>query len=165
MITNIEELKSEILRRRIARKEDLMGCDDRDLESIEQRYGKLPLAYKQIMRLRGGGAEKNLSVYGDDFILARAISLNKWTDSHPIVKISKKRIDKEYSKFAGILIDVFYHHLLAKNWEIYSKNQNRQEAIVFCITDFLCKILASSIQSYGNCASHSRFCMSRNRTP
>jgi acyl carrier protein phosphodiesterase len=37
-----------------------------------------------------------------------------------IVKISKKRIDKEYSKFAGILIDIFYDHLLAKNWAIYS---------------------------------------------
>jgi acyl carrier protein phosphodiesterase len=28
--------------------------------------------------------------------------------------------DIEYSKFAGILIDVFYDHLLAKNWAIYS---------------------------------------------
>jgi hypothetical protein len=82
MITNVEELKSEILRRRIAREEDLIGCEDRDLESIERKYGKLPLSYKQIMRLWGGGAEKVLSVYGDDFILARAISLNKWMEGN-----------------------------------------------------------------------------------
>jgi hypothetical protein len=82
MIANIEELKSEILRRGIAREEDLIGCEDRELESIEQRYGKLPLAYKQIMRFWGGGAEKVLSIYGDDFILARAISLNKWMEGN-----------------------------------------------------------------------------------
>jgi acyl carrier protein phosphodiesterase len=52
--------------------------------------------------------------------VSRHYAIDKFTDSHPIVKISKKRIDKEYSKFAGILIDVFYDHLLAKNWVIYS---------------------------------------------
>jgi hypothetical protein len=82
MIINIDELKSEILRRGIAREEDLIGCEDRELESIEQKYGKLPLAYKQIMRLWGGGSENFLSVYGDDFILARAISLNKWMEEN-----------------------------------------------------------------------------------
>jgi acyl carrier protein phosphodiesterase len=52
--------------------------------------------------------------------VSRHYAIDKFTDNHPIVKISKKRIDKEYGKFAGILIDVFYDHLLAKNWEIYS---------------------------------------------
>jgi hypothetical protein len=55
MITNIDELKSEILRREIAKEEDLIGCEDRELESIEQQYGTLPLAYKQIMKLLGFG--------------------------------------------------------------------------------------------------------------
>ena len=54
MITNINELKSEILRRGIAREGDLIGCDDREWESIEQQYGTLPLAYKQIMQLLDG---------------------------------------------------------------------------------------------------------------
>jgi acyl carrier protein phosphodiesterase len=47
-------------------------------------------------------------------------TIDKFTDSHPIIRISKQRIDKEYSKFAGILIDVFYDHLLVKSWELYS---------------------------------------------
>jgi acyl carrier protein phosphodiesterase len=51
----------------------------------------------------------------------RGFANDKFTDSHPIVKISKQRIDREYSKFAGILIDVFYDHLLAKNWVLYSE--------------------------------------------
>ena len=66
--------------------------------------------------------------------VSRHYAIDKFTDSHPIVKISKKRIDKEYSKFAGILIDVFYDHLLAKNWAMYS------DAI---FTDFTTEIYAS----------------------
>jgi acyl carrier protein phosphodiesterase len=64
----------------------------------------------------------------------RHYAIDKFTDSHPIVKISKHRIDRDYSKFAGILIDVFYDHLLVKNWESYSSN-------VFC--DFTADIYDS----------------------
>ncbi|WP_373543058.1 hypothetical protein [Chamaesiphon sp.] len=73
MITNIDELKSEILRRGIAREEDLIGCEDRELESIEYQYGTLPLAYKQIMKLLGGRNRKWLYISEyEDFDLARA---------------------------------------------------------------------------------------------
>jgi acyl carrier protein phosphodiesterase len=71
-----------------------------------------------------GDLVKGKDLDGLNYNLRRGVSrhyaIDKFTDSHPIVKISKKRIDKEYSKFAGILIDVFYDHLLAKNWAIYS---------------------------------------------
>lgn len=50
----------------------------------------------------------------------RHYAIDKFTDSHLIIKTSKHRIDREYSKFAGILIDVFYDHFLAKNWNTYS---------------------------------------------
>ena len=52
--------------------------------------------------------------------------------------LPRKITDKEYSKFAGILIDVFYDHLLAKNWCIYSN-------ITF--TDFTAEI-SESFQKY-----------------
>jgi acyl carrier protein phosphodiesterase len=52
--------------------------------------------------------------------VARHYAIDRFTDSHAVVKTSKQRIDKEYSKFAGILIDVFYDHFLAKNWSLYS---------------------------------------------
>ncbi len=42
-----------------------------------------------------------------------------FTDKHPIVKRSKQRIDSEYRRFAGILIDVFYDGILANNWQDY----------------------------------------------
>ncbi|MDJ0747041.1 MAG: ACP phosphodiesterase [Xenococcaceae cyanobacterium MO_167.B27] len=43
-----------------------------------------------------------------------------FTDCHPIVRNSKQRIDNQYRRFSGILIDVFYDHILAKNWHDYS---------------------------------------------
>lgn len=34
-----------------------------------------------------------------------------------VVKISRERIDSRFSYFRGILIDVFYDHFLASNWQ------------------------------------------------
>ena len=47
-------------------------------------------------------------------------AIDIFTDKHPIVKCSKQRIDSEYRRFAGILIDVFYDYILASNWQDYS---------------------------------------------
>lgn len=46
--------------------------------------------------------------------------IDAFTDSHAIVYRSKQRISSVYRRFAGILIDGFYDHFLAKNWHIYS---------------------------------------------
>jgi acyl carrier protein phosphodiesterase len=45
-----------------------------------------------------------------------------YTDSHPIFCHSKNLIDRQRSRFAGILIDVFYDHFLANNWHRYSES-------------------------------------------
>ncbi len=47
-------------------------------------------------------------------------TIDAFTDSHTIVHRSKQRISSTYRRFAGILIDGFYDHFLAKNWHIYS---------------------------------------------
>jgi acyl carrier protein phosphodiesterase len=46
--------------------------------------------------------------------------VDAFTDSHACVQRSKQRINSEYRRFAGIFVDVFYDHFLAKNWTIYS---------------------------------------------
>jgi acyl carrier protein phosphodiesterase len=51
----------------------------------------------------------------------RHYAIDKFTDSHAIVKNSKRRVGKEYSRFSGILIDIFYDHFLARNWQLYSE--------------------------------------------
>ena len=47
-------------------------------------------------------------------------AIDIFTDKHPVVKHSKQKINSEYRRFAGILIDVFYDYILANNWEAYS---------------------------------------------
>ncbi len=43
-----------------------------------------------------------------------------YTDSHPVFRESKRLISPVNRRYAGILIDVFYDHFLAKNWLDYS---------------------------------------------
>ncbi len=52
-------------------------------------------------------------------LLHRAI--DTFTDAHPIVRKSTKRLHKNYSHYSGVIVDIFYDHFLAKNWEQYSK--------------------------------------------
>jgi len=43
-----------------------------------------------------------------------------FTDNHDLVKQSKRRLDKKYGHYKGVIIDIFYDHFLAKNWNSYS---------------------------------------------
>ena len=52
-------------------------------------------------------------------LLHRAIDF--YTDTHPIVKKSKRRLHQRYKHYKGIIIDIFYDHFLAKNWHQYSE--------------------------------------------
>jgi acyl carrier protein phosphodiesterase len=47
-------------------------------------------------------------------------SIDYYTDNHPIVKQSKNRFNEKYHKYSGILIDVYYDHFLAREWENFS---------------------------------------------
>lgn len=51
-------------------------------------------------------------------LLHRAI--DTFTDAHPIFRQSTKRLHKNYSHYAGVIVDIFYDHFLAKNWHNYS---------------------------------------------
>lgn len=46
--------------------------------------------------------------------------LDTFTDSHPDFLRSRKRISTANRRLAGVLIDIFYDHFLAKNWNDYS---------------------------------------------
>lgn len=51
-------------------------------------------------------------------LLHRAI--DSYTDTHPIVRKSAKRLRKKYGHYAGVIVDILYDHFLAKNWTNYS---------------------------------------------
>ena len=46
--------------------------------------------------------------------------IDTYTDSHPIPKISSKRLHKNYSHYSRVIVDIYYDHFLAKNWKHYS---------------------------------------------
>jgi acyl carrier protein phosphodiesterase len=46
--------------------------------------------------------------------------IDGFTDSHPVVRGSIARISAEYTWFSGIIIDIYYDHVLARDWGRYS---------------------------------------------
>ena len=60
--------------------------------------------------------------YSEGVIKGMALhrEIDFFTDTHPIVKQSIDRLQPKYHKFSGIVIDMFYDHVLAKNFHQYS---------------------------------------------
>lgn len=52
--------------------------------------------------------------------MTQAIALHRkidgYTDSHPVVRESWNRVSKGRRRFAGVMVDIFYDHYLAKYW-------------------------------------------------
>ncbi len=46
-------------------------------------------------------------------------AIDEFTDSHPIVTVSKNRLRPKYRHYSGVIVDVFYDHFLARNWNTY----------------------------------------------
>lgn len=68
--------------------------------------------------IRGKHFESYPSEIQKGIILHRAI--DTFTDAHPVFRQSTKRLHKNYHHYAGVIVDVFYDHFLAKNWNTYS---------------------------------------------
>lgn len=47
--------------------------------------------------------------------------IDDYTDHHEVVAKTKERLRPKYRKFAPVIADVFYDHVLARNWETYSE--------------------------------------------
>ncbi|EDP94936.1 acyl carrier protein phosphodiesterase [Kordia algicida OT-1] len=47
-------------------------------------------------------------------------NIDTFTDAHPTVRLSTKRLHKNYSHYSGVIVDILYDHFLAKNWKNYS---------------------------------------------
>lgn len=92
--------------------------------------------YLAHIYLSGGDNELKIgnfiadSVKGKDFlnypgriqqgiILHRAI--DTFTDLHPVFGKSRKRLFPGFRHYSGVIVDVFYDHFLAANWERFSE--------------------------------------------
>jgi acyl carrier protein phosphodiesterase len=62
---------------------------------------------------------RDLSAYPDG--IARGITLHRtvdaFTDRHPAFRSACELLPKEYRLFSGILVDVYFGHLLARDWQ------------------------------------------------
>jgi acyl carrier protein phosphodiesterase len=56
-------------------------------------------------------------------------AVDSFTDSHPVVMRSIRRLGGRLGWYAGVVIDVYYDHLLARNWYHYSHESLRDFTI------------------------------------
>jgi len=52
--------------------------------------------------------------------------IDMFTDSHPVLERGKEALRPKFRKYAGVVMDVFGDHFLAKNWHDYSKTDLRE---------------------------------------
>jgi acyl carrier protein phosphodiesterase len=82
-------------------------------------------------------------------------AIDAFTDEHPVVFRSKRRLSAPWERFAGILVDVFYDHILANDWlrytaspladftsEIYAEFPGYQDTLPPEINDVLARMAA-----------------------
>lgn len=51
-------------------------------------------------------------------LLHRAI--DTFTDTHPITRKSSRRLHSRYRHYSLVIVDIYYDHFLARNWNSYS---------------------------------------------
>ncbi|WP_298154037.1 acyl carrier protein phosphodiesterase [Flavobacterium sp.] len=49
--------------------------------------------------------------------------IDTYTDAHPVWRASTRKLHERYHHYAGVIVDVFYDHFLAKNWSQYSEDK------------------------------------------
>lgn len=68
--------------------------------------------------LRGGELLKMPGVFR--LGIERHLWVDRFTDSHPVVRRSIVRFSAPFRRWGGVLVDVFYDHFLARDWGMYS---------------------------------------------
>jgi acyl carrier protein phosphodiesterase len=43
--------------------------------------------------------------------------IDAFTDTHPVFRQSIRRLEPQYRRYGGVLIDMFYDHVLAREWD------------------------------------------------
>lgn len=68
--------------------------------------------------LRGNDFKNHTSEVIEGIYLHRRI--DTFTDAHPNCKVCKRLFYKGFERYSGILIDIYFDHLLARNFSAYS---------------------------------------------
>lgn len=72
--------------------------------------------------VKGNLQKLDQTLYSKEVILGLKLhrQIDTFTDSHPVVKKSISRVRPHFHKFSGIVIDMFYDHIFAKNFHHFS---------------------------------------------
>jgi acyl carrier protein phosphodiesterase len=68
--------------------------------------------------IRGKQFENFPAAVQKGILLHRAI--DTFTDAHPIFRKSTKKLHSRYHHYAGVIVDLYYDHFLAKNWSVFN---------------------------------------------
>ena len=52
--------------------------------------------------------------------LAQHRAVDTFTDAHPVVRASRARVAPPYRRFAGVVVDMYYDHFLARDWDAFA---------------------------------------------
>lgn len=55
--------------------------------------------------------------------IARHRAIDSFTDKHPIFRRSVARLDAPFRRYGGVIVDIFYDHLLTAHWSEHSTTQ------------------------------------------
>ncbi len=68
---------------------------------------------------------KSYLVYRQDIVVGILLhrSIDVFTDRHPLVRNSKSIVRNSFGKYSGIVVDIYYDHFLARNWELYHTDE------------------------------------------
>ncbi|PKP50650.1 MAG: DUF479 domain-containing protein [Bacteroidetes bacterium HGW-Bacteroidetes-1] len=55
----------------------------------------------------------------DGVLLHRAI--DTFTDNHPVVRLGVTRLQPDFRKFSGVILDIYFDHFLAMHWKEYNQ--------------------------------------------
>lgn len=54
--------------------------------------------------------------------------IDHFTDHHPVFLASRNRLSPKYRMYSGVIVDIYYDHFLAKNWQDYSNEKLHEVA-------------------------------------
>lgn len=66
-------------------------------------------------------------------------NIDYFTDRHPVVLNSSKKLKEGYGKYSGVVLDLIFDHFLAKNWNTYHESS---------ITEFVTRTHEILIKNY-----------------
>lgn len=82
--------------------------------------------------------------------------VDSFTDAHAAVRASRRRLRSPFRRYGGILIDMFYDHFLARDWEMFhdqplSEFAQRTYALLEARTEVLAEALRRAVPHFRSC--------------